>query len=160
MSSIWVVARRLAATATLCLMPMTVEACSRHTPTGPEPARVLAGLSTMQAALGEEYALRNTETATIGNDGLTLRFDRVTDDARCPVGDRCGADEGDAVVEVTLHQDPHEAVTLELHTNAQQPREATYRNYRVQLIRLEPRPIGEQPVPLPRYTGTFVVSAR
>ena len=112
----------------------------------------------MQTAFGQEFQLRNTETATIGSDGLTLRFDRVTEDARCPVGGRCEPSEGDAIVEVTLRQSPNEAATLELHTDPKLRTEASYLRYRVRLVRLDPRPVGEQAVPLPQYTATFIVS--
>lgn len=114
--------------------------------------------SNAEAAYGEQFDLRNTETATVGRDGLTLRFDRVTSDERCPVGDRC-QDEGDAVVQVTVRQPPEEAAALVLHTDTSRGAEAPYRRYRIRLVRLAPRPVGEQPVPLPQYVGTFVVTA-
>jgi len=93
----------------------------------------------------------------MGNEGLVLRFERVTRDARCPVGDPCVSD-GDAVVLVTVRQPPHEPAALELHTNPRATPEGTYLRYRVRLVRLEPRPVGEQPVPLPQYWATFMVS--
>jgi hypothetical protein len=112
----------------------------------------------MHSELGREFRLRNTESATIGSGGLTLRFDRVTRDGRCPAGDPCRNGEGDATVEITLRQPPREASTIELHTDSTLQTEAAYLQYRVRLVRLEPRPVGEQPVPLPEYRGTFVVS--
>ncbi len=132
-------------------------ACAGAPPTDPGPVGALVAQSKMQTALGQEFQLRNTETAEIGSDGLTLRFDRVSTDARCPVGHPCESD-GDAVVEITLHQAPSEAATLELHTDPKLRTEAGYLRYRIRLVRLDPRPVGEQPVPLPQYRGTFVVS--
>jgi hypothetical protein len=111
----------------------------------------------MQTEFASEFKLRNTESATIGRDGLSLRFDRVTRDERCSVGSRCES-EGDAVVEVTLRQAPAEATTLELHTDPNLRTEVRYLRYAVRLVRLDPRPVGEQPVPLSQYTATFVVS--
>lgn len=105
----------------------------------------------------QEFKLRNGEATHVGNDGLVLRFERVTKDARCPVGNACVSD-GDAVVLVTLRQPPHEPVALELHTNPSSTPEGKYLQYRVRLVRLEPRPVGEQYVPLPQYWGTFMVS--
>ncbi len=104
-----------------------------------------------------EFRLRNGEAAQMGNDGLVLRFERVTKDARCPVGDTCVSD-GDAVVLVILRQPPNEPAALELHTNPSSTPEGKYLRYRVRLVRLEPRPVGEQYVPLPQYGATFVVS--
>lgn len=114
--------------------------------------------ATMHSELGREFQLRNTESATIGSGGLTLRFDAVTRDGRCPVGDPCAEGEGDATVQVTLRQLPREASTIELHSDPAVQTEAAYLQYRVRLVRLEPRPVGEQPVPLSEYRGTFVVS--
>ena len=105
-----------------------------------------------------EFKLRNGEAAHVGNEALALRFERVTKDGRCPVGDPCVSDVGDAVVLVTVQQQPHEPAALELHTHPSSTREGDYLWYRVRLARLEPRPIGEQPVPLPQYWATFMVS--
>ncbi len=145
------------AVAGLLLLPAGGPACAGAPPTDPGPVGAMASQSKMQTAFGQEFQLRNTETATVGSEGLTLRFDRVTTDARCPVGHPCESD-GDAVVEVTLHESPRDAATFELHTDPNLRTEAAYLRYRVKLVRLDPRPIGEQPVPLPQYTGTFVVS--
>ena len=104
-----------------------------------------------------EFKLRDGGAAHVGNDGLVLRFERVTEDARCPVGNTCVSD-GDAVVLVTLRQPPNKPVSLELHTNPSSTTEGGYLRYRVRLVRLEPRPVGEQSVPLPQYWATFMVS--
>jgi len=106
---------------------------------------------------GREFKLRDGEAAQVGREGLVIRFERVTGDARCPVGDPCVSD-GDAVVLVTLRQQSNAPVSIELHTNPASTTEARYLGYRVRLVRLEPRPVGEQPVPLPQYWATFVVS--
>jgi len=107
--------------------------------------------------LAREFKVRIGEAAHVGNDGLVIRFERVTEDARCPVGDPCVV-AGDAVVLVTLRQPPNEPASLELHTNPSSTTEARYLRYRVRLARLEPQPVGEQPVPLPQYWATFMVS--
>lgn len=104
-----------------------------------------------------EFKLRDGEAAHMGNDGLVLQFERVTEDARCPVGDTCVSD-GDAVVLATLRRPPNEPASLELHTNPSATHEGKYLRYRVRLVRLEPRPVGEQYVPLPHYWATFMVS--
>ena len=107
-----------------------------------------------------EFKLRDGEAAHVGHDGLVLRFERVTEDGRCPVGNTCVSD-GDALVLVTVRQPPNELVSLELHTNPTNPRstvEGKYLRYRVRVVRLEPRPVGEQFVPLPQYWATFRVS--
>jgi hypothetical protein len=116
------------------------------------------GATQRTVELGGAFKLHNGETALVGNEGLTLQFERVTRDGRCPIGDPCTSDIGDATVLVTVQQPPHEPAALQLHTHPDLRREAQYLRYRVQLTRLEPRPVGEQPVPLPQYRATFIVS--
>jgi hypothetical protein len=132
-------------------------ACVEAQPAVPSRVATTTSQATMSAEIGREFELRNTESAAIGTEGLTLRFNRVTTDDRCSVGSRCESD-GDAVVEVTLRPPSSDAAILELHTDPARRTEARYLRYAVRLVRLEPRPVGEQPVPLPQYTATFIVS--
>ena len=115
------------------------------------------GSTENRVEFGQEFKLRDRDAAAVGNDGLVLRFERVTEDARCPVGNTCVSD-GDAVVLVTVRQPPNGPASLELHTTLSSTLEGAYLRYRVRLIRLEPRPVGEQYVPLPQYWATFMVS--
>jgi hypothetical protein len=138
-------------------VPIAV-ACAATPTTDPTAGGPSATALVTEVALGQEFRLKNGDSAAIGGEGLTLRFNRVTTDARCPVGDPCQT-EGDAVVEVTVRQPPNEPTTIQLHTDPKLQTEGAYLHYRVKLVRLEPRPVGEQPVPLPQYTATFVVSA-
>lgn len=108
--------------------------------------------------LDQEFRLRNGHAARVGRHGLTVRFERVTRDDRCPAGDPCTADPGNAVVLVTVQQPLQASATFELHTNPNATGARQYLRYRVRLVRLEPRPIGEQKVPLDRYWATLQVS--
>jgi hypothetical protein len=118
----------------------------------------VAGFPADPVAFGEEFSLHNGETATVGkNDLLLVRFDQVTSDARCSIGSTCPQD-GDAIVIVIVRQARDEPASLELHTQAGLTAEATYRQYHVKLVRLEPRPVGEQSVPLQQYVATLTVS--
>ena len=49
-------------------------------------------------------------------------------------------------------------VSLALQTDPSSTPEGKYLRYRVRLVRLEPRPVGDQYVPLPQYWATFTVS--
>ena len=108
-------------------------------------------------SLGQEFQLRNGQTAAVGTDGLLVRFDRVSADGRCAAGSPCAQD-GDAVVVIVIRQPPKEPASLELHTQNGLAADAASEGYRVKLVRLEPRPVGDQPVPLPQYTATLIVS--
>ena len=104
---------------------------------------------------GREFTLANGEAGTVRD--LSIRFDRVPTDNRCPVGGPCVRD-GDAVVVVTLRGASAAPSTIQLHTQDGPDHVARYAGYRVRLVRLEPRPVGEQHVPLPRYRATFIVT--
>jgi len=107
----------------------------------------------------QEFVLRDGEAAQVDPEGLMLRFERVSRDTRCPVGDPCRS-EGDAVVRVSVWPSPNAPVVLDLHTDPSLTTEGRYLQYLVRLVRLQPRPVGEQHVPLPRYWATFVVSKK
>jgi len=131
-----------------------VGACTRLPPAAPDQPR---GIQAASVPLGGEFRLRDGETALVGKNDLLVRFDHVASDARCSVGSSC-PDDGNAVVVISVRQPPNESVSVELHTGTGRAGEATYLQYRVRLVRLEPRPVGEQPVPLPHYVATLIVS--
>jgi hypothetical protein len=101
--------------------------------------------------------LGNGRAARVGDDGLIVRFERVASDDRCPAGDVC-VSEGDAVVVISAEQLPNGLEVFQLHSNPGLVTEGKYLRYRVKILRLEPRPVGEQPVPLPGYVATLTVS--
>ena len=115
------------------------------------------GATENRVEFDREFKLGDGEAPHVGNAGLVLRFERVTKDARCPDGDTCASD-GDAVVLVPLRQPPNEPASLEIHTDPSSTPDGKYPRYRVGRGRLEPRPVGEQHVPLPQYWATFMVS--
>lgn len=131
-------------------------ACATAAPTVPDASQNPKGIS---VSLGEEFQLLNNQVATIGREGLRLHFDQVSVDGRCSVGSTC-SDEGDALVEIVAAQPPNESASMTLHTRPSLPTAEIYRGYRIKLVRLEPMPVGEQPVPLQKYTATIVVSVR
>lgn len=124
------------------------------------PSQGVAGVhgTKHRAQIDREFKLRNGEAAQVGSEDLLIRFERVTFDGRCPIGDPCAADVGDAVVLVTAQLPPRPMAALELHTHPNANSSGQYLHYRVRLIRLEPRPVGEQQVPLAQYWATFTVS--
>jgi hypothetical protein len=141
---------------TLAVMLAVASGCSEPVETVTAPIAASA-VQDIRVAFGQEFALSNGQTALVGNDGLLVRFDQVTSDERCPVGDTC-ASQGDAVLLITMRQSPHPPASLELHTDPERSIEGEYLGYRVRVVRLEPRPVGEQPVPLARYVATLRVS--
>lgn len=119
----------------------------------PRPARVaslpavallglLAGQTDQQAPApkrGEPFEVKAGDTRRLADDTLSVRFDGVTDDSRCPVGVQC-VWEGDAVVQLTLERPPAAAEARVLHTSQRFERETEYAGLVVRLVDLQPVP--------------------
>jgi hypothetical protein len=115
-----------------------------------------AGPDRSGQAVGDELVLRVGEYATVRSEAVSIRFDRVVEDSRCPVGVTC-VWEGDAVVRLTVTQGKSTA-TIDLHVNARFERERVEGTYRIRLVNLLPRPVGVEPVDPAAYRAHIVVT--
>ena len=88
------------------------------------------------------------------SNGLTLTFNAVTEDSRCPIGVFC-ISAGDATVMVTLSQNGADHLR-ELHTN-RDPSQAGFNSSIVTLLSLAPIPRADHPVGAKEYVATFRV---
>jgi hypothetical protein len=111
---------------------------------------------TKNVVLDEEFELAPGESARIGATNLTVVFDSVSADSRCPVDVVC-IWEGDATVAVSVRQSSGEKAVLELHTSAGSAREKPYGGYMVRLVGLQPQPRQGIPIPASDYRGRFEV---
>ena len=110
---------------------------------------------TVDAALDQPFELKVGQSATLAGEGLTLSFEAVAEDSRCPTGVQC-VWEGNAKVLAVASKDG-KAAGLELNT-ALEPRTATYLDYTIELVSLEPHPDAQGgAIPQNRYRATFVV---
>ena len=121
----------------------------------PDGPAVPSAPAPQATAASREVVLAPGESARV--EGLTLRFEGVSSDSRCPIGVQCFW-EGDATVTVTASEPSREASNLELHTSGRYPREAAYGRYRVRLVSLVPQP-PEGGVPAEQYRATLLVLA-
>jgi hypothetical protein len=103
-----------------------------------------------------EIELAPGESARV--NGLTLKFEGVSADSRCPVDVQCFW-EGDAVVVIAVSEASREGAALELHTAGRFPHVGTYGRYRVRLVSLAPQPREGEPVAANRYRATLEVDA-
>ena len=103
--------------------------------------------------LGVSFDLTPGNSATLSN-GLTLTFNAVTEDSRCPIGVFC-VSAGDATVVVTLSQNGPGA-QRQLHTN-RDPSEVVYSTSVVKLLSLAPFPRADHPIGAKEYVATFRV---
>jgi hypothetical protein len=132
------------ATMLLCLLAVT--ACD-ESPTGPT------------VSLDARFTLAPGETAAVQGRGVTLRFEGVTGDSRCP-GDAVCITGGDAIVKVTASGDGS-SLSLDLHTGDSSRASVTYGSVKVSLVELQPYPFSSRPPIVPGdYRATLVVSVR
>jgi hypothetical protein len=96
---------------------------------------------TAPTPVNQRFTLAPGESAQVSDAGLSVRFDGVTGDSRCP-GDALCILGGDAVVHVTVL---HGAATFayELHTGSMQP--VRYGELTLALEELQPYPFSSLP---------------
>jgi len=133
------------ATLVFCLLAAT--ACDESSPTGPT------------VSLDARFTLAPGETASVQGRGVTLRFEGVTGDSRCP-GDAICITGGDAIVKVVASGDGN-SLSLDLHTGDSSRASVTYGNVKVTLVELQPYPFSSRPAITPGdYRATLTVSVK
>jgi hypothetical protein len=115
-----------------------------------------AGPPPVSPQLGTEFTLAPGETARLDDDRLTVSFEEVTVDSRCPAGTAC-VWEGDATV-VTAVTVGAQRSRHELHTNQRFSTGVTVGRYRIELVALRPSPPASGPVPGGDYRAELLVT--
>ena len=132
-----------------------LSACNQDaTAPAQSPEAPLAAASA-SVSLDQPFTLRVGRSATVAGEGLTVSFEGVPSDSRCPTGVQC-VWAGNAVVQVVLSKDG-KAFGAELHTNLD-PKSVDYLNYNVALVSLAPYPTSTNPIAQSQYRATFVVT--
>jgi hypothetical protein len=118
-----------------------------------------AGSSTQpsQTPLGQPFELRSGASAML-DGGLTITFDRVASDSRCPMNALC-IWAGDAVVALSISQGPGGSVSRELHTNAAES-VTSYLAYSITLLALAPYPRTDRQISPGDYVATLTVARK
>ena len=108
--------------------------------------------------LDTTFELAVGEVAGIESTGLTVEFERVVSDSRCPTGATC-VWEGDAAVAVAVRLDGSSA-SYELHTQRREATELEFEGFVVRLVDLVPLPdLSNAPKP-DSYTASLIASRR
>ena len=107
--------------------------------------------------LRQSVELRTGSSATL-EGGLTIAFDRVTSDSRCPMNAFC-VWAGDAILAVSLSQGPGGPVEREFHTYPTGS-DVSYLPYTIKLLVLAPYPQTDRAIPPGEYVATLEVTAR
>lgn len=121
------------------------------------PSAVEAGSVRAAAAktvsLDQPFEIKVGKTVQVAGEGLSISFEGVPSDSRCPVGVQC-VWAGNAVVQLVLSKDG-KAAGVELNTGLE-PRSATYLNYEVELLGLAPE-ATQGGLSQNQYVATLVV---
>lgn len=118
-----------------------------------------AGLTGVSAELGEPFELWAGHSVTLDDGGLTLLFEDVPEDSRCPVDVVCVWEGNAAVALAATTGDVQQDIRLNTSSSpAVGPRSATVDGYVVELLELAPAPVSDRPIPGWNYRATLQVS--
>jgi hypothetical protein len=114
-------------------------------------------LAPIEGRLGQAFPLKVGQTASVKDEELTIRFDAVTDDSRCPVNVPC-VWAGMARLALTMQQAAQPTTPLSVTTLYVDdgPERAFYLNYQVQVKALKPLR-GERPFTPNDYEATLLM---
>ncbi|MCL4266829.1 MAG: hypothetical protein KJ069_26855 [Anaerolineae bacterium] len=110
--------------------------------------------------LDEPFALAGDAETVVGTEGLTLHFERVLEDSRCPTQVDC-VWSGQARILIVASQPGQEPVELEFNTNPTPDQTVDLLpayGYTVQLIQLDPYPQTTDPILFADYRAQLVVT--
>lgn len=101
----------------------------------------------------QSIVLKPGTSASLQDEAVTLTFERVTQDSRCPHPAACAV-QGSGVLDMKLRADG-ETEQFILDTDKQ--RGQTFQNYAVELLSLAPYPQVAQDIAPDEYEATFVI---
>lgn len=107
------------------------------------------------AGLNETVILKLGQSVRVSDARLTLKFDAVNGDNRCP-GDALCITGGDAVVAITVTPFVGQAAAYELHTGGVGV--ARHGDYLISLEQLSPYPFSSRPFDPASYEASLRVS--
>lgn len=131
-------------------------ACSQDVTSPVQATGAPLAAASANVSLDQPFELRVGRSATVAGEGLTVSFQAVPSDSRCPTGVQC-VWAGNAVVQVVLSKDG-KAFGAELNTNLE-PTSVDYLNYNVALVSLAPYPTANGgAISQSQYRATFIVT--
>lgn len=107
-------------------------------------------------ALGQEFSLRPGTSAVVEGAGLTVRFQAVVSDSRCPADALC-IRAGEAVVALGA---VFAGGGLSWEASTASPADVAVGGYLVRLVRLEPYPVSSRTIAPGDYRATLLVTSR
>jgi hypothetical protein len=132
--------------APLLLSMLALAGCSQLQPLDPN----------IEVPLDQSFVLRVDQTATVTGTPLSVRFEQVLEDSRCPTDAVC-VWAGNARAHLVLSVDRDEELGLDLNTGLE-PRAASTLGYRITLENVQPLPTSGSAIPPADYLVHLRVS--
>jgi hypothetical protein len=126
----------------ILLVCLLLTACA-DSPTGPT------------VPLDQAFVLAPGEAATIEEESITVLFDRVSGDSRCPSDVVC-VQGGDAIVNIEVTGPGFNKTPYELHTGNMEP--VRHGDFTISLVALFPYPFGSGTIDPDDYRATLRVT--
>ena len=112
--------------------------------------------ATQSVALGQSFALKVGQSVVLAGEGLELAFESVVSDSRCPRGVQC-IRAGDATIRLAAEKAPNARAPIQLGTTASTA-DATYGQYSIRLLSLNPYPDASRRTQPDEYEATLIVT--
>lgn len=130
------------------------------TPT-PEVTVIIASGPPLEAQLGSSFTLPMGGTAHVAAADLTLVFQSILEDSRCPRQVECFW-AGQVRIMIEVQQGGTGATSLELNTNPPSKQDTvSYAGYDIHLSQIDPYPEApDELIPPEAYRATFVIKAK
>lgn len=106
-----------------------------------------------------QVVLKPGDSRRILDTDLTISFDTIVEDSRCPTGVTC-IRAGEAIVRIRIDKRDAPASTYLLHTSSQFGREIVHGDVRVRLEDVEPYPTADRQPRPEEYRVTFSLHRR
>jgi hypothetical protein len=113
---------------------------------------------TKGATLGQEFEVRLGRQVSIEHEGLTVAFNSLVEDSRCPQGVTC-VWAGNGKVLLRLSKTGKRPALMRLNTNLD-PKQDAYRGYDVKLVDLRPYPKKDVSIKKRDYVATLIVTRK
>ena len=117
-------------------------------------ASTLPGQPTDQDS-GSQIVMAVNDSRRIPETTLTVSFEAVVEDSRCPTGVSC-IREGDAIIRIRIDEPGKPPSTYALHTSGPTGHEIVHGNVRVTLVDVKPFPSADRPTRPDEYRVTLL----
>jgi hypothetical protein len=115
-----------------------------------------ASTAVAQPSIGKPFDLKVGESVTVGTHGLTVGFDELVSDGRCPIGLLCFW-EGDAATLLWSQRPGETRQDFQLHTYSGFKQKVSYGDYVITLVQVSPYPVYQAPTAPGDYVATIRV---